>query len=118
VSCARSSFVSADGLTDFVQKAYEDYRLGVATLSTLPDRPTFVFNTTNLATGVSFRISKPYAADYRIGMIEKPLSRVALAVTASRLPPVLSPVIVTVAPVVFKETEGADLFQRRSTASA
>jgi NTE family protein len=83
VSCARSSFVSADGLTDFVQKAYEDYLLGVATLSTLPDRPTFVFNTTNLATGVSFRISKPYAADYRIGMIEKPLFRVALAVTAS-----------------------------------
>ena len=100
-------------ISDLVQKAYEDHLLGPATLPTLPDRPNFVFNTTNLATGVSFRISKPYAADYRIGMIEKPLFRVSLAVTASSaFPPVLSPVIVMIAPVVFKQTEGADLFAK------
>jgi NTE family protein len=94
-----------------VQKQYEEHLLGTSTLQAMPDRPRFIFNTTNLATGVSFRFSKPYAADYRIGMIENPQFRVSLAVTASSaFPPVLSPVVVEVPPQSFKQTEGADLY--------
>ena len=63
-----------------------------ATLQDLPDRPRFIFNAANLQTGSLFRFSKPYMADYHIGMIEKPMVALATAVAASSaFPPVLSP---------------------------
>lgn len=112
-SILKGMLLPGRSITDVVQKEYEKHLLGTATLQELPDRPRFVFKTTNLGTGVSFRISKPYAADYRIGMIEQPQFRVSLAVTASAaFPPVLSPVIVKLAPQAFKETQGADLYPR------
>jgi NTE family protein len=52
-------------------------------LRQLPDKPRFVFNSTNLQTGKSFRFSKPYIGDYRIGLIRNPDLPLALAVTAS-----------------------------------
>lgn len=100
-------------VSDVVQEAYEDHLLGKATLPALPDRPRFVFNATNFATGVSFRFSKPYAGDYRIGLLRNPPFRVALPVTASSaFPPFLSPVIVEPDPAAFERTEGADLYDR------
>ena len=66
--------------------------LGDATLQDLPDRPRFVFNATNLQSGVLWRFSKPYMADYRVGMVESPAVRLADAVAASSaFPPFLSP---------------------------
>lgn len=95
-----------------LERQYEEHLLGRATLQDLPDTPRFVFNTTNLGTGVSFRMSKPYAADYRIGLIDNPQFRLALAVAASSaFPPVLSPVIIDVDPGVFRAAEGADLYR-------
>jgi NTE family protein len=94
-----------------VQKAYEDDLLGNATLQGLPDRPCFVFNATNFATGVSFRFSKPYAGDYRIGLIRNPEFRVSLAVAASSaFPPFLSPTRADTDPGAFEKVDGADLF--------
>ena len=97
--------------SDFVEKTYRDSLFGDATLQQLPDRPRFVINSTNFATGVSFRFSKPFAADYRIGMIKDPSFRLSLAVTASSaFPPVLSPVVIHPDPNAFTRTDGADLY--------
>ncbi len=78
---------------DRLAGAYARHLFGDATLQDLPDRPRFVFNATNLQSGVLWRFSKPFMADYRVGTIEHPTERLALAVAASSaFPPVLSPV--------------------------
>ena len=98
-------------ISDALTGHYDRHLYEKKTLQDLPDNPTFVFNSTNLSTGVGFRFSKPYAGDYRIGLIEKPQFRVSLAVGASSaFPPVLSPVRIDLDPRVFKQVEGADLF--------
>jgi len=106
-----SPFKSA---AEVLEREYVDHLFGRATLQDLPDRPRFVLNATNCGSGVSFRFSKPYAGDYRIGLIRHPGFRVATAVAASSaFPPVLSPVVVKVAdPAAFERTEGADLYDQ------
>lgn len=94
----------------------DEYRkrlgLGVS-LQTLADTPRFVFNATNYATGVSFRFSKPYAGDYRIGLIHKPSFDVATAVAcSSAFPPVLAPIEIDVRPEDFARVDGADLYDQ------
>ena len=62
---------------------------------------------------MSFRFSKPYAGDYRIGLIRDRTFPVALAVTASSaFPPFLSPVAIEMDPGAFQRVEGADLFDQ------
>jgi NTE family protein len=78
---------------DRLAGAYSRHLFGDATLQDLPDRPRFVFNATNLQSGVLWRFSKPSMADYRVGTIEHPTVRLAVAVAASSaFPPFLSPV--------------------------
>jgi len=96
-------------VADMVQQRYDRYLFDGLSLQQLPERPRFVFNSTNLQTGKSFRFSKPYMGDYRIGLIEQPDVPLSLAVTASSaFPPVLSPVLLKDLPP-FKPVEGADL---------
>jgi NTE family protein len=96
-----------------LQAEYAEHLYGAASLQQLPDRPRFVINATNLGTGVSFRFSKPYAGDYRIGLVRNPTFPVALAVTASSaFPPFLSPVEVKPDPGAFERVDGADLFDQ------
>lgn len=75
---------------------YRKHLYGKATLQDLPsdtEGPRFVFNATNLATKVLWRISKPFMADYRVGLIPNPKLELAIAVAASGAgPPFLSPV--------------------------
>jgi NTE family protein len=89
-------------------------RLGMGvSLQSLPDAPRFVFNATNYATGVSFRFSKPYAGDYRIGLIDAPGFDVATAVAcSSAFPPVLAPIELDVRPQDFRAVAGADLYDQ------
>lgn len=118
--CARSVDAPAIGegallpwktVSDAVEEEYRKHLFGDWTLQQLSDAPRFVFDTTNFATGVNFRFSKPYAGDYRMGLIPNPDFRVSLAVTASSaFPPVLSPVIVEPDPDAFQRTDGADLY--------
>lgn len=120
--CARSVDAPAIGLgallpwrdvSEIIEREYAKHLFGGATLRDLPDRPRFIFNSTNFMTGVDFRFSKPYAGDYRIGMIPQPRFAVALAVTASSaFPPFLSPVIRTVDPTAFERWQGADLYDQ------
>jgi NTE family protein len=80
-----------------VAHAYREHLFGDATLQALPDSdlgdgPRFVICATNLESGVLFRFSRPYVADYRVGTIREPQIELADAVAASSaFPPVLSP---------------------------
>ena len=102
---------------DRLASAYSRHLLGDATLQDLPDRPRFVFNSTNLQSGVLWRFSKPYMADYRVGTIEHPTERLAVAVAASSaFPPVLSPVKPKLDPSAYKPDTGTltgDEYRRR-----
>jgi len=78
-----------------VSAIYREFLFGDATLQDLPDdKPRFVINATNVETGTLWRFSKPYMADYRVGMVKNPKVSLADAVTASSaFPPVLSPFV-------------------------
>lgn len=99
---------------DEVIDAYRDHLgLGIELKSLSNAGPRFVFNATNFATGVSFRFSKPYCGDYRIGLIKDHDFDVALAVgCSSAFPPVLSPIEIDVDPTSFECTPGADLYDQ------
>ncbi len=75
-----------------VAKAYREELFGDATLQALPDRPRFVFNSTNVQSGALWRFMKPYMRDYRVGEVKNPTISLAQAVAASSaFPPFLSP---------------------------
>jgi NTE family protein len=80
-------------ISDKVTDAYRKHLFGSATLQDLPaDPPRFVINATNVQSGALWRFSRPYMADYRVGMINNPKTELAVAVAASSaFPPVLSP---------------------------
>lgn len=77
---------------------------GAQTLQSLPDHPIFVFNATNLGTGVLVRFTKRYLRDYRAGCLPYPEIGVAEAVAASSsFPPYLSPYVLRL-PVSLRPT--------------
>ncbi len=84
-------------VSDRVVAAYKRCLFGEATLPNRPDdrgrkAPRFVINATNVETGTLMRFSRPYMADYSIGMVRKPEIPLAVAVAASSaFPPFLSP---------------------------
>lgn len=79
-------------ISDRVVKAYRKTLFGKATLQDLPDTPRFVFNATNLESGVLMRFGKRYLGDYRVGRVLTPDLPLAVAVAASSaFPPFLSP---------------------------
>lgn len=92
-------------VAEMVARAYRRNLFAKATLQQLPDQadgPRFVINATNLQTGVLWRFSKPYMADYTIGMVPQPVVELAVAVAASSaFPPVLSPLKLKVDPAAF-----------------
>ncbi|MEZ2329725.1 patatin-like phospholipase family protein [Mesorhizobium sp. RCC_202] len=72
-------------------------------LKGLPEKPWFVFCSSNLSTGSLFRLSRRYIADYRIGVAYHADLPVALAVAASSaFPPVLSPLRLDLTPFQWK----------------
>ncbi|HKV45343.1 MAG TPA: patatin-like phospholipase family protein [bacterium] len=66
-----------------IAAAYRRHLYGSATLQALPDRPTFVINSTSLQSGVLWRFTKQYTWDYRVGKIEHPRLLLARAIAAS-----------------------------------
>jgi NTE family protein len=90
---------------DYVAKAYDKYLFHKATLRALPDDaaregPRFIIYATNMQSGVSFRFSRPYMADYRIGLNRNTAGiRIADAVAASSaFPPLLTPKVLKTSP--------------------
>lgn len=102
---------------DHIASAYSHHLYGDSTLQDLPDdagraAPRFVINATNVQTGSLFRFSRPFNADWRVGVIERPMTPLALAVAASSaFPPVLSPTILPVQETDFAENHRGPLFR-------
>jgi len=98
-------------ISDRVTEAYRKHLFGDATLQDLPpDPPRFVINATNVQTGALFRFSRPFIADFRLGMIRNPTLDLAVAVTASSaFPPVLSPVHLEFDTSAWSQSGGEDL---------
>jgi NTE family protein len=84
-------------ISDRVVAAYKKYLFQETTLQDLPAEasnvaPRFVINATSVQSGALFRFSRPYLADYRVGLIRNATIPLAVAVAASSaFPPVLSP---------------------------
>lgn len=101
---------------------YDKHLFHGATLQDLPsdtEGPRFVINATSLQTGVLWRFSKPYMADYRVGWVANPDLRLAVAVSASSgFPPFLSPIKLKFKTGQVLDTEGADLHQKPYTCHA
>jgi len=103
-------------VSDRVAGAYRKYLFGDATLQDLPtdpdEGPRFVFNATNVQSGALWRFSKPFAADWRVGMVRNPTIELAVAVAASSaFPPVLSPAHLDLKPGECVSEPGNDLHQ-------
>jgi len=104
---------------DYVAAAYDKHLFGGATLQDLASVPRFTFMATNLQTGSGWRFSKDYAADVRVGRIDKPalpMSRVVAA--SSAFPPVLSPVRFPFEAGTVRPMRGADLHRAPFTEEA
>jgi NTE family protein len=87
-----------------VAKSYAKELFGTRTLQDTPDSPMFIFCATNLQTGVLWRFSKPYAGDYVVGRLDKPVTPVAQAVAASSaFPPLFSPFLLQPPPGSFAD---------------
>jgi NTE family protein len=105
-------------VSDKIANSYRRYLFGEATLQDLPDAPRFVINATNVQSGALWRFSKPYMADYRVGMVPNPTTPIATAVAASSaFPPVLSPVELDLQPSQFTPNSGSDLQHEPFTSS-
>lgn len=114
-----TGFLPWRSAADVVERAYREHLLGNATLQDLPDCPRFTFMATNLQTGSGWRFGKAYAADYRVGQIEKPVISLArVAAASSAFPPFLSPVRIKLGDNVVKPTPGADLHRAPFTTEA
>jgi NTE family protein len=93
-SVVTGAVLPGTSVADRVAGAYRRHLFGKTTLQDLPEPPRFIFNATNLESGVLMRFSKPYLADYRVGRIRNPTLDLAVAVAASSaFPPVLSPCV-------------------------
>jgi NTE family protein len=66
-----------------IAAAYDRHLFSGATLQDIPDEPRFTFMATNLQTGSGWRFAKAYAADYRVGRINRPTLSLACVVAAS-----------------------------------
>lgn len=97
-------------ISQHIAGAYRDELFGDATLQHLPDRPRFVFNATNVQSAALWRFSKPFMADWRVGLVPNPSVQLADVVAASSaFPPFLSPHRLALDPRSFREGSGADL---------
>ena len=99
-----------------VAGAYRKHLFGDATLQALPDEPRFVINATNLQTGALWRFSRPYMADWKIGMVNDPEVALADAVAASSaFPPVLSPMRLELDPAAWALADRGELHEQPYT---
>jgi NTE family protein len=105
-------------VADKVVSSYEHHLFGQATLQDLPDAPRFVINATNVQSGALWRFSKPFMADWRVGLIRNPDTPLAVAVGASSaFPPILSPARLKLNPSAFEPKSGEDLQREPFTTS-
>ncbi|HEX9988953.1 MAG TPA: patatin-like phospholipase family protein [Chloroflexia bacterium] len=81
-------------VSTYVSAYYNRYVFNDLSLKNLPTgtAPDFIFNASNLQSGVLWQFSRDHAGDYRVGWLRKPDVSVARAVAASSaFPPFLAP---------------------------
>lgn len=97
---------------DYVAGFYAKALFGDATLQALPEgeqAPRFVILATNYQLNSLWRFARPYAADYRVGMIEAPRFPLAQIVAASSgFPPFFCPIVLDLSRHEVRPLEGAD----------
>jgi len=97
---------------DGIAKGYAKHLFGDATLQDLPtegEGPRFVLLATNYQLNSLWRFSQPYAADYRVGRIDKPTFSLASIVAASSaFPPFFCPLKLDFGGQTIIPTKGAD----------
>jgi NTE family protein len=95
-------------ISERIASAYQEALFAGATLQDLPadgEGPRFVINATNVQTGALWRFSRPFMADYLVGMVKNPVVPLATAVAASSaFPPVLSPAMLHLKPGDIEQT--------------
>ncbi|MEM9611038.1 MAG: patatin-like phospholipase family protein [Actinomycetota bacterium] len=100
VPAVLTGLVSPGSIGSKVADRYDRHLFEGRTLQDLPadgEGPRFVINATNVATGTLWRFSRPYMADWSIGLVRDPTVPLSVAVAASSaFPPVLSPVTLEV----------------------
>ncbi|WP_137045908.1 patatin-like phospholipase family protein [Pseudolabrys sp. FHR47] len=102
-----------------IAAAYDKHVFKGKTLQNLPDNPRFIINATSVQTGTLWRFSKPYMANYRVGMIKAPDLALSAAVTASSaFPPFLSPMQLPLDPARVEPVDGADLHREPYVSNA
>ncbi len=80
-------------------------------LAGLPDRPRFIINAAHLATGESWRFSKAYMADSRLGVICEPNVALSRAIAASAAyPPFVAPLVLDLRSMRVRPMDGTDLY--------
>jgi NTE family protein len=106
-------------VSDRIADSYRNHLFSTRSLQDLPDEPRFVFNATSMQTGALFRFSKPYMADYTVGLVPNPEVDLAIAVAASSaFPPILSPVEVDINPDSWDQSANGPLHQPPYTTKA
>ena len=66
-----------------------------------------MINATNVQSGALWRFSRPYMADYRVGVVRNPTIELAVAVAASSaFPPMLSPLRMELDPALYDPPSG------------
>ena len=94
---------------------YDEHLFHGVRLQDLPDDtkgegPRFVFDATSMQTGELFRFSRRYAGDYMVGRMDSPDFPLSHAVgSSSAFPPMLSPMVIDVAPGSIVRGSGKDL---------
>ena len=98
---------------NLLSRHYQRHLVGIHTLQDLPDSPEFVFNAAHLETGRNWIFSKSLMRTYKLGIIDRPDTRLAQVIAASSaFPPAFSPVVLRLNPNDFRWSEFADLFDR------
>lgn len=102
-----------ESAADEVAKGYRDHLVGNATLQDIPDEtkgaPRFEFLATNYELNSLWRFARAYAADYRVGRIDKPTFPLAQIVAASSaFPPFFCPLTLSLKGATVINQEGAD----------
>src|SRR4030095_12684716 len=102
--------------TDFLAKEYRDHLVGDMRLSNLEDirergGPNFIFDSSNLQTGVNFIFTGERVGDYQIGYSKAPTLLVADAISASSSFPIaFTPLVLKFEPGVY---DGGGLAKKR-----
>lgn len=110
IRAALHGLIPGRSAADSLVRAYDRHLFDGADLQDITETPRFTFMATNLQTSSGWRFARDYAADHRVGIIERPTLPLARVVAASSaFPPFLSPIRIDLRRQTVRPCDGADL---------